>query len=208
MLDVHPPEHGIHGVRDFFIHLLTITVGLLIALGLEQAAEAMHHRHQREHAEAAIRQEIRDNLEAVATAQTVLKREMGDLIYVLNYADARLNDKPADASKINLGLSEGQLKDAAWRTAAASGVVAYMDYGTAETFAACYKEQEEFDLMQERMLDGYLSVESFGAVKKPEDLSKEDLRAAMPVIRKTLADMRGASDVGRGLTTICGDALK
>jgi len=31
MLDVHAPEHGIHGVHDFLIHLLTITAGLLIA---------------------------------------------------------------------------------------------------------------------------------------------------------------------------------
>ena len=40
MLDVHAPEHGIHGMRDFFVHLLTITAGLLIALALEAGVEA------------------------------------------------------------------------------------------------------------------------------------------------------------------------
>ena len=36
-------------VRDFFMHLLTITVGLFIASESgEYAAEALHHRHQRE----------------------------------------------------------------------------------------------------------------------------------------------------------------
>jgi hypothetical protein len=47
MLDVHPPHHPTHGWRDFFIHIATITVGLLIAIGLEQTVEATHHSHQR-----------------------------------------------------------------------------------------------------------------------------------------------------------------
>ena len=35
MLDVHPPHEKMHGFKDFLLHLLTITIGLLIALGLE-----------------------------------------------------------------------------------------------------------------------------------------------------------------------------
>ncbi|HVU21764.1 MAG TPA: hypothetical protein VHE09_13615 [Rhizomicrobium sp.] len=46
-MEVHAPEHGIHTWRDFFVHMGTICLGLLIALGLEQAAEAVHHAHQR-----------------------------------------------------------------------------------------------------------------------------------------------------------------
>jgi hypothetical protein len=46
MLDVHPPHHLSHTWRDFFIHIATIVVGLLIAVGLEQTVEYVHHRHQ------------------------------------------------------------------------------------------------------------------------------------------------------------------
>ena len=46
MLDVHPPHHTPNTWRDFFIHIATITVGLLIALGLEQTVEFIHHRHE------------------------------------------------------------------------------------------------------------------------------------------------------------------
>jgi hypothetical protein len=46
-MEVHAPEHGIHSWRDFFVHMGTICLGLLIALGLEQAAEAVHRSHQR-----------------------------------------------------------------------------------------------------------------------------------------------------------------
>jgi hypothetical protein len=47
MLEVHPPERTPHTWRDFFIHIATIVVGLVIAVGLEQTVEAIHHRHER-----------------------------------------------------------------------------------------------------------------------------------------------------------------
>jgi hypothetical protein len=47
MLDVHPPHAPTHTWRDFLIHIATICVGLLIAVALEQAVEAMHRDHER-----------------------------------------------------------------------------------------------------------------------------------------------------------------
>ena len=46
MLDVHAPHEVVHTWKDFFIHIATIAIGLLIAIGLEQTVEFFHHRHQ------------------------------------------------------------------------------------------------------------------------------------------------------------------
>jgi hypothetical protein len=62
MLDVHPPHHAANTWRDFFIHIATITVGLFIALLLEQGVEVIHHRHQRHQLEERLRDELRTNL--------------------------------------------------------------------------------------------------------------------------------------------------
>lgn len=35
MLDVHPPHSPTQTYKDFFIHLATIVVGLLIGIGIE-----------------------------------------------------------------------------------------------------------------------------------------------------------------------------
>jgi hypothetical protein len=56
MIDIHPPRKSDHTWTDFFIHIATICVGLLIAIALEQSVEHIHHRHQ-----AA---ELRDSLHA------------------------------------------------------------------------------------------------------------------------------------------------
>ena len=57
MLDVHAPHASAHTWRDFFVHIATIAVGLLIALGLEQTVEAIHRHHERVHLISDLRQE-------------------------------------------------------------------------------------------------------------------------------------------------------
>jgi hypothetical protein len=46
MIDIHPPHHAATTRRDFLIHLSTVVLGILIAIGLEQTVEYFHRRHQ------------------------------------------------------------------------------------------------------------------------------------------------------------------
>ena len=61
MLDVHPPHQAAHTWKDFFIHIATIVIGLLIAIGLEQTVEAIHHHHQVQELRQALKQEREEN---------------------------------------------------------------------------------------------------------------------------------------------------
>jgi hypothetical protein len=61
MLDVHPAPHAAHSWREFLIHIATIVIGLLIAIGLEQTVEHIHRRHQSEDLQAALHQEAVTN---------------------------------------------------------------------------------------------------------------------------------------------------
>jgi hypothetical protein len=65
MLDIHPPHHAATTRRDFFIHIATIVIGLLIAIGLEQSVEAIHHRHQRNELTEHMRAEAERNLPVI-----------------------------------------------------------------------------------------------------------------------------------------------
>ena len=76
VLEVHAPHEPIHTWKSFFIHIATIVIGLLIAVGLEQTVELFHHRHQRHQLAEALRrngegnrQFIKDDL---AVAQGML----------------------------------------------------------------------------------------------------------------------------------------
>jgi hypothetical protein len=65
-MEVHPPHHPLHSWKDFLIHIATITVGLLIAIGLEQSVEALHHRHQRHQLQEDLRAEAEQNRQVIA----------------------------------------------------------------------------------------------------------------------------------------------
>jgi len=86
-LDVHPPLEPIHTWRAFFIQLITITIGLLIALGLEGLVEWAHHRELVHQARATMRQEFENNhrlLSAnVASIRSDEERVMADIKQLL-----------------------------------------------------------------------------------------------------------------------------
>lgn len=66
MLEAHAPHKAIHTWTDFFVHIATIVIGLVIAVGLEQTVELLHHRHQRLQLEEQIHAVLEKNVQLVA----------------------------------------------------------------------------------------------------------------------------------------------
>lgn len=209
MIDVHPPHKRIHGVGEFFLHLFTITVGLLIALALESAAEGVHHRHQRVEAETTIREEITENRAELVKADAAIKSELDNLIAVLGYLEARSDGKEASAAGISLGFSLIHLQNAGWRTAAATGAVQYMDYKAVQGFAEAYDLQEVYNGMQNQTLNNYLNLNSHVATKKdPNNLTPQEAEATIPDVRVTMAHLGAMRDLSHGLLQSYDEALK
>lgn len=63
-VEIHRPKPW-HGWREFLKEIGTIVIGVLIALGAEQAVEALHWRHEVASERSALLDEARDNLSAV-----------------------------------------------------------------------------------------------------------------------------------------------
>jgi hypothetical protein len=207
MIDVHPPEHGIHGTRDFFLHLFTITVGLLIAIGLEQSVEAIHHRHQRKEAETNIRQELQADRELLQAAGPVREEEIKTLVAGAKYLDAKIAGENPPTQKFVASFSEAPGRDAAWRTASSTGVLDYMDYKTVEAFSDCYKEQAEYERMEQEAAREYLQIDALLATKPAASLKIEDYVAAIGFVRGALADQVGMKAVAVGTMKDYDDVL-
>jgi len=62
VLDVHPAPHAASTWRDFFIHIATIVIGLLIAVSLEQSVEYFHHRRLVAETREALQEEKQANI--------------------------------------------------------------------------------------------------------------------------------------------------
>jgi hypothetical protein len=91
MLEPHAPGTPIHTWTDFLVHIGAIAVGLLLALGLEQTAELIHHRHLRAEIETRIQAALQADLKIDADNFAQLRRHLAYLAELRNAVTARIN---------------------------------------------------------------------------------------------------------------------
>jgi hypothetical protein len=146
VFDVHPPHTSIRGWRDFSVHLLTITIGLLIALGLEGCVEWFHHRHVMHQAQESLQAEIKANasgmqarFEALQKQQEQMKQDVAVLTKII------ANPGVANHDSLNLSFDISGFDNVSWATAQQTGAVAYMSYTVARQYSDIYSEQSEID---------------------------------------------------------------
>jgi uncharacterized protein YukE len=153
VLDVHPPSEPLHSWRDFFIHLATITIGLLIALTLERCVEWQHHRHLAHQTKVSLGNEIRGNAKEVAgaleDAQKMLDQLKGD-VAVLNTILA--NPKEPNREDINFNYKIRWFNDVRWRTAQTTTALSYLPYDEALEFSNIYDQQDDIDLSEHQAI--------------------------------------------------------
>jgi hypothetical protein len=125
-MDLHPPEGGIHSWRDFFVHMATIVLGIMIAIGLEQTLEAIHHRHQQAHVEADLDADIRGNLSINAFDLRRSAEVRSYLMTLRNSVDARRQGKPAATVNSRPMVNLIHPRMAAWDAAKESGELALL----------------------------------------------------------------------------------
>jgi hypothetical protein len=130
MLDVHPPQTATHTWRDFFLHIATIVCGLLIAIGLEQTVEAIHHHREVAESREALRLERLENyarfdryVGAYQSESTWQQRDMAILTALQHPGSPDASHK---AAALHWGIARNQFATAAWHTAQGSGVLMLM----------------------------------------------------------------------------------
>jgi hypothetical protein len=140
MLDVHAPHQVVHTWKDFFIHIATIAIGLLIAIGLEQTVEFFHHRHQLQEARKQLsveldanRQVLQKNLDCIGAIQNELDR---DVALIREYQASHT------PMKGTLNYSHGCIfrpRDAAWLSVKQNGALDLMPYDEMENHNYLYE---------------------------------------------------------------------
>jgi DNA-binding FrmR family transcriptional regulator len=177
VFDVHPPNTSIHGWREFFIHLATITIGLLIALGLEGTVEWFHHRHVMHQAQEGLLKEIKFNADGIhgkiaglEKHQEELKRDVEILKQIIAHPDV------ANHETLTVALDLTGFDSVSWATAQATGATTYMAYAVARRYSDIYSEQAEIDAQVRQAMRDFsvtvgplLNAKSGDRSMEPED---------------------------------------
>jgi hypothetical protein len=154
-MEIHPP-HAIHSVKHFALQLLTITVGILIALTLEGIVQWAHHRQFVHEAEANLTTEIRENQAELAKGTQDLNASEQELEELVALVHALQKNRNTPVKDIHFDWTLDELHATSWNTASATGAIAHMDYSQVKRYTRIYDLQQQFMTTQNRAFDAIM----------------------------------------------------
>ncbi len=183
-MDIHKPKAA-HNLREFLIEIGTIICGIIIALMLEQAVEAIHRAGEVRDARAALSAEIRgdaERLKLIVEADSCLERQL-DL-----YASwARGGAKPPAYRSF-----QPLLRNATWDTVK-SGAVPNMPLEERISLAAFYDQLDNIKRGQEMVRDKNALIDSFDELPVLNEDQRIELLKALALVRWAVHDQSGTS---------------
>jgi hypothetical protein len=143
-MEIHAPHGHVQSFRDVAVHLAIVTVGILIALGLEQAVEWYHHRELANEARETILSELRNNKTTLDRQLTNFPRFRADAVKAFHFiSDYKAHGK-TNIQWTGAFYYSAPLRTTSWSTAQTLGSLALMPYAEVEKFATLYRAQEDY----------------------------------------------------------------
>jgi hypothetical protein len=193
MLDVHPPHEAAHTWKDFFIHVATICVGLLIAVGLEQAVEYLHHRHQIGVARERIREEARVNQRILLEDEHGIDRIEANLDRALILVRSSRGAKSASTEAPDFTFDLQGFYDEAYSSARESGVLNLMPYDESAMYQDAYAAN---GLSFKSGIDLWSQLHSAKAAMHGKPLNQLDSNEILPLIG-AISEARGKAELAQ-----------
>jgi hypothetical protein len=141
-MEVHAPHEPIHTWRDFFIHIATIVVGLLIAIGLEQTVEWVHHKHIVREARENIHRELESNHESAQKDFGFLDANIARIKKNIETLQILAKRPKEFHGSLSNTMEFAGLNASAWNSARDTGALGYMPYESVQKLSEIYENQE------------------------------------------------------------------
>jgi hypothetical protein len=141
MLDVHAPHQAVHTWKDFFIHIATIVIGLLIAIGLEQTVEGFHHRSEARDARVLLRTEREKNRTSLRFNTYAIARQEHNLLNDLDVLERVRSHTLLPSDRLVLRTFRYGFFDEEWKAIQQNGVIAYLSPEELQGVSYTYGQQ-------------------------------------------------------------------
>jgi hypothetical protein len=167
-VEIHRPSAS-HTWREFLIEIGTITLGILIALGLESLIESVRDRHLLNNANSDLRHELQVNRQDLVQAIANAKTSAGLLSALIDDSEQWLRSgSPAvqarvDSNAKRLTPSVTTLSTAAWEAAGVSQAVVHMPLSEAQALARAYAASRVFNGLEDRATDRWFELSGLGS---------------------------------------------
>jgi hypothetical protein len=155
MLDVHPPHEPIHSWKAYLLHMSTIVLGLLIAIGLEQSVEAIHRSHERQELRESLQREsekARNDSEKAELAESDGLLWLNARIQLVQAAVAAHKPLPAQLPRKPHITADAPI-DPAWNAAKSSGLLSLLTQEEVEVYSEADLIFAMFQTVQQAGID-------------------------------------------------------
>jgi hypothetical protein len=163
-MDIHPPMKKMESLKEYGAHILVVTIGILIALGLEGIRETWHEHHQVKEARESFRVELNDDRHNLELDQKSFTRCSTQLDAIL--ADLpNLIKNPPELSKRIDELQPGFwfFSTTAWESAQADGTVAHIKLDERNRFLSAFLSVKNYQAASNASMPEWITTQTFFA---------------------------------------------
>jgi hypothetical protein len=179
-MDVHPAHQAPRTWREFFLHLVTITIGLFIALTLQAGVESLHHRHLVREARENLRREIQINRNHYAENVQTIEKNRRQLARDLDQLRDLRSGKPIEKDALAWGWDWNGYIDASWKTARDTGAVSYMSFDLINAYSELYFQQDYVNAQALAIINDAPKSAAFLLIARdPSALSPSDIQSML-----------------------------
>ena len=146
------PRPSGDAVRRFLFEITAITIGILIALWIDEVRETRRDQSLVTNARALLRREIAGNLRDLEGTDTSREAHQVALGSGLEVVQSVLANENSGAAMPMFALNSPSFTRSAWDTANRTGAVALMDYDEVRAYTEVYDLQDLVDQTQQRYI--------------------------------------------------------
>lgn len=203
-MDLHPPGGPVRSVKDFFVHIGVVTLGILIALGLEQMVEAHRRANLAKIAVAGFRRELTYNEGQVRDVLARMPELQGKIETAISALSAA--PIPGAAQPIKYpGVSLDLVSTASWDTAIATQALNELSFDAVTRYAQAYGTMRLFAETEREGLSIWQGVNRFGT--DPAALTQDQRTTLIQELRRYGNALSAIDFAGHGALKSCEDAL-
>jgi len=176
----HHAGHPFGSLKDFLFHILTISLGLGLALAGEAAVEYYNHRELANETREYFRTQLEDNRKVVeehlkTTLQLQAALDKATYLVEGDFPGARriLLDAPHIFMDLNTG---------SWDPAVATGALNYMKLSEVRTYSQIHVSELALNKLNHEDEDVWFQLSEFN--EQASEFDKDDQRAVKRLLRK------------------------
>ena len=204
-MELHSPGGPVRSVKDFFVHIGVVTVGILIALGLEQIVEAHHRATLAKSAVAGFRKELVYNQGQVREVLAGMPELQGKI----DAAIAKLSPNPSPGNSaapiVYPGIHLDVVSTASWDTAIATQALNELPFETVTRYAQAYGTLRLFAETERDGITIWLGINRFGT--DPAALTQDQRASLLQELRRYSNALAAIDFAGHGTLKSCDAAL-